>query len=563
MNFFDLRESVNGDQVIGFTSAKEWQMSKFVDSARLSTYFQEDDGKSHTKYLGLINLFATTEHIAVPTMQNLLKDAAVLEVEPGQSITYDLPVNRSSTECMTIEDTSEKFEKPGYDGTIFEIVLSREYAKGDILGYDLMYGEQIKVVEFMDAEIHGEGFKHYVTLWTKDRSKWFPSDKLKAGISYFKITNVLGEYDTNYSTINLMKGPAGTITCEYILGDPRGVETFVTAKAYNRKAKGLSQVTDEMRERAAKKLDMLGGKEGMFVISKMVNGGVSTKGSLVGGTLEYLMLSELAQMEAHSILFSKAGEERTNHGTKSVNEGLWHQMRRGKIIRYPKPGGLTFDHINEAASYVFRNSPMPLNKRRIKFKGGSMAEQNVMQLFREEVMLQAANMPGFVFGNDKTVKGDFLSGPLDGLRANSIVFKSVQVPGVGEIEFELDNSWDYQPFADRFSKGFYGSQGFPHQSYSMYIEDASNPMYSNVNTTVKGASLVEGGRQNANIYYVKPEGPNVVWGYEQGRMVDGTQATNITSSLKQMARSMWATSHSSVLMIDTTRSVTIELQFKG
>ena len=91
-NKFDVFENINGDAVIGFTSAKQMKSMGWMDSAKVATYMNGENEASHRKHLGLINLFATSHKKSVPFMRDLFANSAVLEVEEGQSITYDLPV---------------------------------------------------------------------------------------------------------------------------------------------------------------------------------------------------------------------------------------------------------------------------------------------------------------------------------------------------------------------------------------------------------------------------------------------------------------------------------------
>jgi hypothetical protein len=558
--FNGLITSLNGDTVIGFTSAKQMKTAGFMDKAKFHTYLQnEEAGQSHRKNLGLINLFGATHNVNVPIMRDLFANSAVLEVEPGQTVTYDLPVTRVASACLTTSDTSEEQDFPGLDGSVFAIELSEQFTKGDVLGYDLYDGEQVMVSNDHEVEQVGENFRHYVVLSTNDKTKWFPKDKLRSGVEYFKVTNVLGEYDTDYSNINMMKNPAGTITNEFVLGDPRGVETMYTNRVANIKSAGMTAFSENMRERVMTNLDRMGGKDMFFIAKHLGNGQYDRSSIKIGTTMEYLALMELAMMEANSLLFAKAGTFRTATGTKSINEGLWHQYKRGKVIKYAKPGGLTMNHIHEAASYVYKNSSIPVANRRLKFKVGSMMKANLMQLFREEALHQLSGIPSGMLGESSQIGKPVFTGDLNNLTMNAVQITSVQVPGVGYIEFELDESLDFQPFADRQSAGFFGG-GVAKTSYSALIYDATDPYYSNVNDVVKGAKLVEGGNARANTYYVKPEGPNVVYGYEQGRMANGEQFENVQTSLKYAGRNFWATSHSAALVTDTTRFVSIELQ---
>lgn len=560
MNRFDIRETINGDSVIGFTSAKEMKTLGWLDASKVSAYLMDDnDEQYHTKHLGMINLFKTTHQVDIPFMRDLFADSAVLECAEGESITYDLPVTRTEVHCYSAVDTSGRYDFPGIDEGVFELILSYEFTKGDILTYDPMYGEQVIVSEDHEVERVGEHFLHYVQYATTDRRKWFPKDKLVAGIKWMKIGNVLAEYSTGFSGINMFKNPAGSITNEFLLGNPRGVETSMTAKAAKMKSPGLNSFTSDMMNDVKTKLDHMGGKSReMFFIANKAEGGIDVNSMMIGTTLEYLALIELALMEAWSLLFAKAAVVQTSNGVKRVNEGVWHQIRRGKLIRYAQPGGITLDHIHEAASYIYKNTKIQIKDRVIKFKTGWFAYQNVLQLFREEAVNQLNGIPAGMLGTDAQIKDPVFKGNLDELEMQAVVIQSVLFPGIGRVVVEYDPSLDYQPLADRFSAGMYG-EGHAHTAYSMVIWDASSPEYSNVTSKVKGADLVEGGSVRSNIYYVKPEGAHVVYGYEQGRMADRGQTTNIVSSLKYMGKTFWATSQSASLVLDTTRYVVIEL----
>jgi len=559
-NRFDLHESINGDYVVGFTNVKELKTLGWMDSAKVSTYLM-DDNNSHKKHLGLINLFATSHKKSMPFLKDLFSQAAVLEVAEGQSITYDLPVDRSEVKCYTAEDTSAEYDFPGIDNGIFVLVLNQEFTKGDILTYDPVYGEQVMVSAEHDVEQVGENFKHYVTMQTNDKSKYFPKEYLRAGREWIKLTNKIAEFDTAFSTLSLVKDPTGTITNEFLLSDPRGIETFVTGKAARMKSPGLTGFANGVSDKINAQLEAMGGKNGMFVAKKNPNGTLNPM--MIGSTLEYLALMELSQMEANELLFAKAATVNTANGVKRVNEGVWHQIRRGKLIKYARQGGITLDHIYEAVSYIYQNSDIPVGQRSVKFKAGWLAYQNMLQLFREHAISQLNGLPAGLIGTDGQLPSKVFSGSLNNLSLAAVAITEVQFPGVGKVTVEHDDSLDYMPSTDRFSSGFY-SEGFAHTSNSLVIWDVTSPEYSNVTSKVKNAKLVEGGSQQANIYYVKPEGqPHVTYGYEQGRTANKDQFENVASSIKQMGRTFWATSQSSALVLDTTRYVTIELQEKG
>ena len=559
-NRFDITNSINGDAVIGFSSQKEFKNVSWADASTVSTWLQDGDD-STSKHLGLIDLWGATHNVRLPFMSDLFKKAQVLEVEEGQRITYDLPVKRSNR-CVTASDTSNEKEFPGIDGGVFQIVLDRGFSKGDVLTYDPMYGEQVVVDDQFDILREGENFRHFVRLVENDKRKWFPKDKLKAGLEYHKIGHGMGEFGTDYSQINLGNAASGTITNEFILGDPRGVETFYTRKANNMKATGLTSITDSHMEECEKHMDMLGKGKDMFFMAKMKGGQVDKSSVKVGATLEYFVLMELAKLEAYQLFFQKAALLPTANGNIRLNEGVWHQIRRGKLIQYARPGGITKQHIQEAVSYMFKSrGDLPTHKRQVKFKCGWFAYQNMLEIFREEIQQQIANLAPFM-GTDKFLPKSPLSGQLDNLSMEAVMFTDVYLSGIGKVKIEHEPSLDYQPFTDRFSTGFFGD-GMARTAHSMVIWDASDSEYSNadVSSKVKGAKVIKGGQNKANIYYVKPEGSHVTYGYEQGRMAGiDNSVSYVQSSLKQMGRTFWAHSQSGALVLDTTRYIVIELR---
>jgi len=563
-NQFSPFKSINGDTVVAFTSSKEIKNLGWLDASRVSSALLDGEN-SHRKHLGLINLFATSHKRPMKVMRNLLKSQAVLNVNPLESVTYDLPVHREATKATVTEDTSTTAEYFGIGEAQFPIVLSREFSASSTITYDELYGQQAIV---MDVEPVGDSFRHWVKIMSFDKETGWDPSKLKPGTEYFRVTTVAGEFDERFANIDLQANPVGTITNEFVLGDPRALETFYTAKAASANANGLTRVANETRTQAMSELEKLAnGKDMYFITSTVKDAQGNVTGmrmdkniAKVGPALEYFVLAELALLEAKALAYAKGGVISTNYGIKRLNEGLWHQYRRSKIINYSRPGGLTLDHIQQAAAYVFKNSEMPVESRVLRMKAGSMAYNNVMQIFREEVKHQLAYIDPTLFGTESKVTGKLFTGSLDALEMNVLKFKSVAIPGIGTIEVELDETLDYQGMTDKISAGFHGNKGVSRTSYSLLIEDANAALASNVNKRTTGTELVEGGMSNAPTYYIKPEGSHVVFGYEQGRMAnEGGQTSWVQSSLKTMGRSFWAHSTSAALALDVTNQIWIEL----
>lgn len=265
-------------------------------------------------------------------------------------------------------------------------------------------------------------------------------------------------------------------------------------------------------------------------------------------------------LTASQILFQRAGTVRSTNGIIRYNEGLWHQLRRGFIIRYGKPGGVQISHLKEAAEYIFRANPdLAYEDRRLKFKCGTLIFENMLDLFQEEIMRQAEYRKFAPFaGADRQIPSNVEGKNLKELSWKPIRFTSVYIPQLGQIEIERDSSLDYGMMQDRFSAGFHGNQK-SHTAYSMIIWDAANPFYSNNTQDIpKGTSVPEGANKNANIYLVKPEGALTYSGMINGRY-DMRKSSDIVASHKTIAQEFWAYNNVSVWVKDPSRFVMIEL----
>lgn len=551
--------TVNGDRVIKFTDSKKIKMSSYVDLPSLFTWYQEDPNDRH---MGLLDLFSNTVQVRVPLYTEIFKNKQILEVNGMNGrFTYDLPVTKKSG-TYSMEDTSDYSDVPGIEESVFPLVLNTKFTKGDVLTYDRQYGYQVFVAEDYEVENVGENFKHWVKLAEMDNSKWFPADQLKPGIQYFKIGHVMGENSVHYSGIENPDN-VGTMTNEFILGNHRGVETSWTMYADKKSFGALELKAADFYQTYLNKQQSIAGD--MFVVGDIAPGGtpqapnIKRSGATVGSTLEFLALAEYVKLEAYQLLFQKAFVDTSANGTKRANEGLWHQWRRGRLIKYSKPNGITENHIREAASYIFQSRPdLQYFERRLKFKCGWMAYQNMLALFEKWVVAQTTGLSMWL-GADRSLPSSPISGSsLTDLKLSPVVFTEVPIPGIGMVQIEHDASLDFQEGADRFQKGF-NDYGYADTTYSMVIYDATLAEYSNARQNLPaGTTLVEGGRKGS-VYYVKPEGDNMYWGYENGRYA-GAKASDIISSLKTMSRAFWCHGVSAIVNTDPSRTIIIEIK---
>jgi F-type H+-transporting ATPase subunit epsilon len=300
---------------------------------------------------------------------------------------------------------------------------------------------------------------------------------------------------------------------------------------------------------------------GELAVMMDVKGGKSNPDTMrIGSTMQFLVFRELEKLTAQQLLFQRSATFRDTNGVTKLNEGLWHQLRRGKLIKYARPNGITKNHIKEAVQYVFRNNPhiQPIN-RRIRFKCGTAAYENVIDIFQDEVRAQLTNLGNQgLMGADMVLPSNPVSGGLMDLKLSPVRFTQVYLPAIGNVELELDTNLDYNIMdTDRMSRGMHQYQR-AHSTHSMVIWDVEDQNFSNNDKLPEGAEVVEGGSSSSNIYLVKPKDMLMHWGYTNGRY-SIQKAGDIVSSHKQIGQEFWAWNSVAVFVRDITKFVMIEL----
>ncbi len=546
----------NNDQVIMFTGAKSVKsVQGYQDLPSMYSWYKEDPDKHH---LGMMSLWGQQAQVTYPIYRELLQSKSVIEVNGFDgSFTYDIPIQEYKG-IYTSRDMSWQ-AYPGIDGGSFKIVLNREFTTGDILSNDAEFGQQLVVSGEEPVQQLGDGFEHTVKLVDDDKGTWFLASNLAKGITYFKINHVvLGEYGTNYSHVD-MPDTVGKMRCEYKLGSIRGVEAYVTGMADSKSFGGAALASKDYLGKLAQEAESLG--EIAVMANIKISGGKKQpdmKTARIGATMEFLVHRELEKLTAQALLFQKAGTIRDSNGVARLNEGLWHQLRRGKIIKYGRPGGITREHLKEAAEYIFRANPdKPIAERRIKFKAGKLAFENILEIFKDEVNHQNAALNTWL-GADRILPKSPVSGTdLMNLRYDPVRFTNVFIPQIGQLEIVEDTSLNVQPLSDRFAQGFHPS-GVAHTAYSLVIWDVADQQYSNNEDLPKGAKIIDGGNKGANVFLVKPEGEMTYWGSSNGRY-NISKAGDIVSSHKQIGQEFWAWNSIGIFVKDLTKFIMIEL----
>lgn len=552
MSYFTPSSSVrNGNTIVEIKgiSANDSVVNSqgFQDISTLSTWYKEDPSSNHLK---LTSWFGQQEMTHTALFTDVLKHDALLEVNGWDGkFTYDLPMETNNS-VKTIRDYSYQLYA-GADGTTFKIALNREFAPNTQLTADGMDGEAVVVSDSEPVINLGDGFEHTVTLLTKNPDATYPSELLGTNVEYFEIGNGIAEWVEKLGLVS-MPGATNYMTCEFQLGSGIGYESMFSGKANSVDLRqGVTSSMDYIKEIEKYYKE---GKELILMKEKTANG---SHKYTVGSILEMLTIQKFTNQMSTSLMFSKAGEVQTAKGTIKFNEGLWRQFRRGEIITYGRPGGITRSHIKQARDYVFKANPYANTiKSQIKFKCGTEAYNNVLAIFKDEVSNQLAAI-GALMGTDRQLPKNPISGDLYNLTLEPIRWTNVNLPGIGMVEVIEDISMNNTGVVTSQLRGMH-PRGTDYTTYSMVIWDAADQNYSNNQEVPKGTKMI-GTNSEANIYLVQPKGDKVFFGRENGRY-DASRASDIVASAKTMHSSFFIYGFGSCWMKDPSKFVSIELE---
>jgi len=296
-------------------------MQGAFDKSTINQWYREDPNNNH---LGLMEFFGQMSKVnygdRLPGVtEELMRSKSVLEVGKEGKFWYDVPIYEES-ECITTRDTSDQSETPGIDDSAFRVILSEKFEPGDVLTYDVLYGEQFYITDDVVKQV-GDSFEHVAKLVSNDKEEWFPSSQLTAGITYYKINHaIFGEYGTNYSSVRMPEATS-SFTCEFQLGTARGVEAYVTAQADMGFSGGLA--TTESKN-YMKEIEAFVEKKGDVAMLFDVNrktGSLNVQSMRLASTVEILVRKELERMTDQALMFQKAGTIEGGNGFAQFNEG--------------------------------------------------------------------------------------------------------------------------------------------------------------------------------------------------------------------------------------------------
>lgn len=550
---------ISGDKVIQFYHAKDLRKNPL--SLDLPTSAAYMDGEDQFKHIGELGFFGQRTTTAKPFTIDVLENRQVMETGHDGTFMYDVPFY-ANEQCVTVRDTSDQ-ETPGADETTFKLVLSEEYKPWDVLTTDVFYGQQVMVADEQVLQ-KGDSFEHICILHTTNKKESYRVSNLREGVTYFKLYNVLGgERDTFLSGVRVPNRPS-KLTCEFRLGVGSGVELDVSAVANIGSRIGTNFKTgfiDDLNMDFEQFTRTWG--DVALIMDKAPNGMVIQESARLSDVAEWLVKREHFKMIEDRAMFARPARITVGTSYVEVAEGLWHQMRRGKIIPYTRKGGITRRHIKEATEYVFQGNEIQPEDRYIKFKAGKYAYENIQNIYSVEFQDQLGRLSNItnLLGTDGQIPRSPISGPLDGLVISPVKIKQVFLPGIGNVEVEYDPALDYLGnMADRLNSGMH-PQGKSHGSYAMVIWDARKQSYSNNKYQPKGVDFVEGAPENSSVYLVKRPGDMIFSGRTNG-YYDPHVTTNILSSgNKQRFVDYWSwDSGCAYFLTDPSAFVMIELQ---
>lgn len=530
---------ISGDRVVQFHQAKDLRRNPL--SLDLPTTAAYMDGEDQFKHIGELGFFGQRTSTVKPFTIDILENRQVMETGHDGTFLYDVPFY-TNEQCVTKRDTSMDQEAPGIDEGTFKLVLSEEMKPGDVLTTDVYYGQQVIVTK--DPVLQkADSFEHIVMLSTNNNKESYEAYNLKEGITYFKVFNVLGgERETILSGVRV-PNKSSKLTCEFQVGVGSGAELDVSAVANigskigsNFKTGFISELNMDF-DRFTKNWGDVA-----VIMDKDSNGMAIPETARLTDIAEWLVKREHLKMIESRAMFAKPARVSLGAGHLTIAEGLWHQLRRGKIVPYSRKGGITRRHIKEATEYVFQGNEMDPKDRHIKFKAGKFAYENLQGIYSDEFndqMGRLANLTNLL-GTDGQIPNSPISGPLDALKIATVKIAQIFLPGIGNIEVEYDPSLDYLGNAsDRLAGGMH-PQGKSHGAYAMVIWDARKESYSNNKYQANGATFVEGAPENSSVYLVKRPGDMIFSGRTNGYYDPHVTSNILSSGNKQRFVDYWS-----------------------
>lgn len=492
--------------------------------------------------------------------QKVVSSNSVLTVN-GQDGGFKYKMAVETDNCFrTVEDTSDQ-SPDGYvgaDGTSFRIVLNKKLAPFQTLSVDKAFGDFLMVAESPEPQYVGNGYEHYVVLLgsEQDKNKVFPVSYLASDVVYQITSNsYIAEYSEKLGIPHL---PDSTnyIECEFKLGSGQGAEHWFTGKSDSYKL--TTGYTTADTQKYLQELSAAGIEDTSLALIQAQTASGKTL-TAAADILELLTLRSFTERFNSALMFMQGTKISTSKGVLEFNEGLWQQMRRGKIFKYNKKGGLTIADLAQIRNYVYMYNDSRIEDTFLEITAGSELYQNIESIISQQALNQLNNI-GALLGAQRIMDSSPVTGTWDNMSIGKVKFSSAIIPGVGELRAVEDRTLDYlDGNPDVRTRGI-NPGGKDWTTYSGYIFDVTDQRFSNNGKLPEGTRAV-GGEMTAksNVYLVRPEKNPIVWGRENGRY-SSKKASDIASNGGLMAESFWIYGFGAMWMPDPSKFVTIELK---
>jgi hypothetical protein len=487
---------------------------------------------------------------------------AVLNVN-GQDGSFKYKMAVETDNCFrTVEDTSDQ-SPDGYvgaSGTSFRIVLNKKLSPFQTLTVDKAFSEMFLLVqENPEPAYVGNGYEHYVTLLGSelDKNLAYPVNLLKSDTIYQVAS---GSYIAELSEkLGIPHLPDSTnyMEAEFKLGSGQGYEHWFTGKADSYKLQTGYTTADT--QNYLQELISQGMDDTSLAIIKAT---LSNGNSIVSAAdlLELLTIRTFNEKFNSSLMFMKAAKISTAKGVIEFNEGLWQQMRRGKIFTYNKKGGLTEADLSQVRNYVYKYNDSRIDETYLHIEAGTELADNIERIIERHGLSQISNIAPFLGAQALLPGSSPVSGTWDALVINPVQIKKAKVPGVGMLSVNRDATLDHiDGKIDNRLRGI-NPGGKDHTTYSGYIWDVEDQMFSSNGKLPEGTQAV--GKEmyaKHNVYLVRPERNPIVWGRNTGRY-SSRKASDIAASSNLMGEGFFIYGFGAMWMPDPSKFVMIELK---
>ena len=538
--------SFGNNLVIGKSAYKTG--GKFTDQNHLFALYDE---APFTTHLGLITAFNQMKLVSTPLInQTELKKNVILVNGMQGRFTFTMPFELQGV--RVIEDINDStIAKLGIDGQPFEVLLSEDiFATNDIIAYDYRDGKQLYIRKYVGQA--GEGHIYEVQLVSQDpKNDYFPKDALQPGVEYFKVGNILNEFDQEGSSV---LAQTGELKFENRLSGHRMVEHKITAYADRLE---IPTATGAFNENLRNFLN----PNNKDFISTF---GAYKDGKPVPGTGSYatmaelLIMAELRRMEEKQLMWGKAGTVvGSRNQSKTIKNGLYEQLKLGnryKIQRYNK--GI----LEQAFIGLFANRPdIKIEERYVKIQACAGAYYEILKIFNDEMKAIPLVMQAYDLN---VVRKESFANGVQNLSTGYQVVK-VFIPGIGTIEVEHNPAFDVNT-SRKADEPLIGQ--FPRWSYTSAILDVTDKGATNATARTAGVEFMEGANQSANIFMVKPKQMqkdviSIIPGRSMGLGLFGSSSVGgkILAATKEPAATITIENSSEIWVKDPTRTILIEL----